>query len=83
MSPHSSDVTPEATVEPSPRVSVIIANWNAAALLRACLASLQRQTWRDFEVIVADNASSDGSVDMVRAEFPDVRVLPPRYQRRL
>jgi hypothetical protein len=49
---------------------VIIPTWNRKDLLRACLQSLARQTLRDFEAIVVDNGSSDGSAEMILAEFP-------------
>ncbi len=58
------------------RVSVIIPNWNGWELLRPCLDSLQEQVCRDFEVIVVDNGSSDGSVCELRKEYPWVRTLP-------
>lgn len=56
-----------------PVVSVCIANWNCRDLLRGCLGSLtsRRQGGR-VEVIVVDNASSDGAADMVAREFPEV-----------
>jgi GT2 family glycosyltransferase len=61
---------------PSPSVSVIIVNWNRHDLLRACLSSLQQQTFRDFEVIVVDNGSVDGSVELLRsAPFGHVRII--------
>ncbi|MBL8058333.1 MAG: glycosyltransferase, partial [Anaerolineales bacterium] len=41
-------------------VSVIIPNWNGAAHLPVCLEALRAQSFRDFEVIVADNGSQDG-----------------------
>ena len=44
-------------------------NWNRAPLLRACLASLARQEGVDFETIVVDNGSTDGSADMAEREF--------------
>ena len=50
---------------PAPVVSVIVVNWNRRELLRACLASLARQTHPSFEVIVVDNGSDDGSAAMV------------------
>lgn len=56
-----------------PDLSVIIVSWNVRDLLRACLASVQRK--REIEVIVVDNASADGSVGMVEAEFPWVRLV--------
>jgi GT2 family glycosyltransferase len=62
--------------EPSPDVSVCIVSWNVAGDLRACLESLRSQaTSPSFEIIVADNASSDETVAMVRADFPEVRLI--------
>ncbi|MBN1123713.1 MAG: glycosyltransferase family 2 protein [Sedimentisphaerales bacterium] len=57
-------------------VSILIVNWNTKDLLRDCLVSVYEQT-RDisFEIIVIDNASSDGSAEMVKSEFPDVTLL--------
>ncbi len=55
-------------------VSVLIVNWNARDCLRACLASLQTQN-ASCEIIVFDNASTDGSVQALRAEFPNVRFI--------
>lgn len=60
----------------APRASIIIPNWNGLDLLRPCLNSLRKQTTTDFEVIVVDNASTDGSVSVLADEFPEVRVLP-------
>ena len=59
-----------------PLTSVIIPNWNGAHHLPTCLESLRRQTLRDFEVIVADNGSTDGSLDLLARDYPWVRVLP-------
>jgi GT2 family glycosyltransferase len=61
---------------PTLKVSVIIVNWNGLAFLGPCLDSLRRQSMRDFEVLVIDNSSSDGSVEFVRSHYPEVRVLP-------
>ena len=54
------------------RLSVCIVNWNTRGYLRECLTALQNYPplGDDLEVIVVDNASTDGSVDMVAAEFP-------------
>ena len=59
-----------------PDVSIIIVAWNVKKLLLDCLASVYEKT-RDirFEVIYVDNASQDGSVDVVRQRFPDVRII--------
>jgi N-acetylglucosaminyl-diphospho-decaprenol L-rhamnosyltransferase len=57
-------------------VSVIIVNWNTRDLLGQCLQSVYDTTSDlDFEVMVVDNASTDGSVEMVRRDFPHVRVI--------
>ncbi len=59
-----------------PLTSVIIPNWNGAHHLPTCLESLRRQTYPHFEVIVADNGSTDGSLDLLARDYPWVRVLP-------
>ncbi|MFH1311791.1 MAG: glycosyltransferase family 2 protein [Candidatus Eisenbacteria bacterium] len=51
-------------------MSVIIPNLNGKKLVGECLASLERQSFKDFEVILVDNGSADGSVGYVRGEFP-------------
>jgi GT2 family glycosyltransferase len=61
--------------EPHPTVSIIIPNWNGAEHLPTCLESLRRQTLPDFEVIVADNGSTDGSLPLLARDYPEVQVL--------
>ncbi|MGB9593144.1 MAG: glycosyltransferase family 2 protein [Anaerolineae bacterium] len=57
-------------------LSVVIVNYNTKALLRDCLRSvLQSRGLNSLDVIVVDNASTDGSADMVREEFPQVRLI--------
>jgi len=58
-----------------PLVSVIIPNWNRKKMLRECLKSIKKQKYPNFEIIVVDNASTDGSPEMVEREFPDIRVI--------
>jgi GT2 family glycosyltransferase len=53
-------------------VTVVIPNLNGKAHLRACLDSLRRQSAEPFTVIVVDNGSDDGSVELVREEYPEV-----------
>jgi len=60
---------------PNPVVSVVIPNWNQRSLLDACLHSLSQQEFQDFETIMVDNGSSDGSVDHVASNFPSVQIL--------
>lgn len=57
-------------------VSIIIVNWNTREMLSDCLASIYRHTEKGtFEVIVVDNASSDGSAEMVARDYPQVVLL--------
>ncbi len=52
------------------RVSVVIVNWNGRRHLEGCLPTLFAQTFTDFEVILVDNGSTDGSVEWVEAHYP-------------
>lgn len=57
-------------------LSIIIVSWNVREQLRACLQSIsQYSTGVTSEVIVVDNASHDGSADMVATDFPQVRLI--------
>jgi GT2 family glycosyltransferase len=58
-----------------PVISVIILNWNGKHFLEDCLGAMRRQTFRDFETILVDNGSQDGSVEYVRTQFPEVSVV--------
>lgn len=58
-----------------PATSVIVLNWNGRQYLPECLAALAAQTCRDFEVILVDNGSTDGSADLVRDQFPWVKLV--------
>jgi GT2 family glycosyltransferase len=59
----------------NPKVCVVILNLNGRHHLADCLGTLAGQTWRDFEVILVDNGSTDGSADWVEEYFPQVRVI--------
>ncbi|MEN6522003.1 MAG: glycosyltransferase family 2 protein [Armatimonadota bacterium] len=57
-------------------LSIVIVNWNTCSLLRDCLASIySKPSVVSFEVFVVDNNSTDGSADMVAAEFPQVNLI--------
>lgn len=56
-------------------VSIIIVSWNTREILRDCLSSIAHQTQSSHEVIVVDNASTDGTQDMVAEDFPDITVI--------
>ncbi|MFB3882104.1 MAG: glycosyltransferase family 2 protein [Armatimonadota bacterium] len=59
-----------------PLVSVVVLNWNGAHLLPACLDSVRTQTLHDFEIILADNGSTDGSLELVAERYPEVGIVP-------
>ena len=58
------------------KVSVIVVSWNVKDLLRQCLRSVYASRFEgEIDLIVVDNASHDGSAEMVRAEFPQARLI--------
>ncbi len=60
--------------ESLPAVTAVVLNWNGRRVVGECVASLLGQDWPALEVLVVDNASTDGSVEMLRRRFPGVRV---------
>lgn len=59
----------------TPLLSIIVVSYNTRAVLRECLASVRREVAMPHETIVIDNASPDGSADMVAQEFPEVLLV--------
>lgn len=59
----------------NPEVSFVIINWNGKKITRECIQSIERISYRNYEIIVVDNGSSDGSREMIKKEFPKVRVI--------
>jgi GT2 family glycosyltransferase len=59
----------------SPRVTVVVPNWNGERFLDLCLSSLRKQSFKGFETVLVDNGSSDNSVEFVAQNFPEVRVV--------
>ena len=58
-----------------PILSVVIPNWNGMRFLETCLGSLRQQTYSALQIIVADNASTDGSQSFIRDHFSDVTLV--------
>src|SRR3972149_3318434 len=57
-------------------LSVIIVSWNAKSFLLRCLQSVTQETAQyDTEIIVVDNASTDGSAELVKEQFPYVKLV--------
>lgn len=65
----------DSAAPPNPKVSIIIVNWNGLAHLETCLESLKAQSFRDFEVVMVDNGSTDASIDFLRERYPWVRLV--------
>jgi len=58
------------------KVAIVILNWNGADMMRKYLPSVIRCSQGEgIEVIVADNASTDDSISMLREGFPDIRII--------
>lgn len=58
-----------------PKVTIIIVSWNGLPLLQQCLPSVMATDYPNFEVVLADNASTDGSAAWTAATYPDVRII--------
>jgi len=56
-------------------ISIIIVNHNGIRFLKDCLKSIYQQSYSDFEVILVDNGSTDGSVQFVKENFPGVIMI--------
>ncbi|NDP46988.1 MAG: glycosyltransferase [Sulfuriferula multivorans] len=65
------------TVRPNtkPTVLIVVLNWNGAADTLACLASLQRLSYPNHEILIVDNASKDGSPEQINEGYPDVHMV--------
>jgi len=61
--------------------SVVIPNWNGLRFLAVCLDALREQTLADIEIILVDNASTDGSQDFVQTKYPEVRLIELEQNR--
>lgn len=58
-----------------PGVTVLCLNYNGQDVIGDCLRSLREQSWPDVRVLVVDNCSVDGSVELIRREFPEVELV--------
>ena len=59
----------------APKVCVVVLSWNGRRWLESCLRSVLLTDYSDFQVVVVDNASEDGSADFLRERFPEVEVV--------
>ena len=58
-----------------PTVTIAIVNWNGERYVEACLSSVLAQTYQDFEVVLVDNGSQDGSLALMKSRFPEVHLV--------
>ncbi len=59
----------------TPKVAVVILNWNGVKYLRRFLPSVLSSAWPDLDIIVGDNASTDDSVEFLKLEYPSIRII--------
>ncbi len=58
-----------------PKVSIIVLNWNGKKDTQECLNSLSSINYPNFDVILVDNGSSDGSVEFFKNNFPKIKLI--------
>lgn len=58
-----------------PSAQIIVLNWNGLAFLDTCLSALSALDYPAYEILLADNDSTDGSVDFVRRSFPHIKIM--------
>ncbi len=61
--------------ETHPLVSIVICHWNGGQDIIDCLDSIQKQSYKNIETILSDNASSDGSPEIIEKNYPRVKVI--------
>src|ERR1700761_3218992 len=59
----------------TPKVAIVILNWNGLKYLREFLPSVMASTWPNLDIIVGDNGSTDGSVDFLKQNYPAVQII--------
>ena len=59
----------------SPKVAVVILNWNGLKYLRQYLPSVLTSVWPNLDIIIGDNASTDGSIEFIKSAYPSIRII--------
>lgn len=57
------------------KVTIVIPNYNGKHFMEPCLASLREQTCHDYRILVVDNASTDGSIEYMKENYPEIDVI--------
>jgi len=71
----NSKLSPLIKKDHRPKVSIVILNWNGLQHLKAFLPSVCATSYENFEIVVGDNNSSDGSVDFIKANYPEIKLI--------
>ncbi len=59
----------------APKASFIVVCWNNKDLLEECFETIFNQTYKNYTVIVVDNGSTDGSIEYIKKEFPQIILI--------
>ena len=59
----------------NPKIHLIVLNWNDKELSRKCLSSIEKVSYSNYEVLIVDNNSEDGSVEFFKQHFPNYDIL--------
>lgn len=70
-----SKALPIIDAQATPDVAILVVNWNTCGFLAECLQSIQDSNGLSIQTVIVDNASTDGSAEMVRERFPQVTLL--------
>lgn len=57
------------------KITIIIPNYNGKRFLKPCLESLSKQSYTGFEILVADNHSTDGSIEYIKEHYPEIKLI--------
>lgn len=57
------------------KISIITANYNGLKYLEPLFDSLKNQTYKNFEIVLVDDNSSDGSIEFVEQKYPDIKIV--------
>lgn len=63
----------------APKTSVVVLNWNGREMTAECIRSIIAMDARNYDIVVVDNGSRDGSVEYLHNEFPQITVLPQKH----
>ncbi|RJP64118.1 MAG: glycosyltransferase family 2 protein [Candidatus Abyssobacteria bacterium SURF_17] len=69
------------TLAKEPRVTIVVVNYNCSPYVEKCLGSLLEQSYSNIEILVVDNASTDGSAEQIESNYPDIRLVKAAANR--